>query len=234
MPSGQYAKVVEGERPNELLIRRFAQSGRAMSGESVRLEDVALSDRFCVFESFELASLTRCSYKDPAMAHNVSCKYATTESATLLEGNRTESKDAGRCTFHDEAWRRNCLPCARDRQLSWSKERQTVVNGSAVCGIEVAGPCAGLIIRSYILVDEVRKYVTSRNLEKDSHITLFLLETAGWLSIAIRSSDCLPSVLGALVPLLSGYFFSSQCTIDGFSPRGGLSLDASCCDAWPW
>lgn len=41
-------------------------------------------------------------------------------------------------------------------------------------------------------------------------------------------------VLGAFVPLLAGYFFSSQCAIDGFSPRGGSSLDASCCDAWPW
>lgn len=185
VPSGQYAKVVEGEKPDEVLIRRFAESGRAMSGESVRLEDVALSDRFCVFESFEIASLTRCSYKDSAMGHNVSCKRATTGSASLLEGNRTESKDAGRCTFQDEAWRSNCLPCARDRQLSWSKERQTVINGSAVCDIEVAGSCAGLIIRSYILVDEVRKHVTSRNLEKDSHVALLLLETAGWLSIGI-------------------------------------------------
>lgn len=158
VPSSQYLKIVEGEKPYDPQQRRIAESGRTMSGASIRLEDVSLSSRFCVLESFELASLAGCSYKDP---DGISACGLRTEDAggnvrLGRDGVSTENY-VDSCLSENEAPRAKCLRCARDRQLRWSKQRHIVMNGNVVCGVEVTGPCAGLIIRNHILVDEVCK-----------------------------------------------------------------------------
>ncbi|CDI86255.1 hypothetical protein, conserved [Eimeria praecox] len=155
VPSGQYLKLVEGEKADELQQRRLATSGRTMTGTSIRIEDVALSSRFCVLESFEVNSLVRCSYKDPEVKLNLGLPTKDTRgSVNALKEGGSIKEDMDSWLPTSKTLRDKCLRCAKDRHLRWSKERLTVLNGNVVCGVEVAGACAGLIVRSHILVDE--------------------------------------------------------------------------------
>ena len=137
-----------------------------MSGASIRLEDVVLSGRFCVLESYELTSLVRCTYKDPEveLASGL-CTRDTEGGEDLSKKGSTAKDDLEDWLSKKKALQAKCPRCATDRQLRWSKERQTIVNGNAVCGVEIAGPCAGLIVRSHIVFDEVCKPAAARDVK---------------------------------------------------------------------
>lgn len=164
--SNQYLKRLEGEKLSRPRQRRLAASGRTMSGASIRLEDVVLSGRFCVLESYELTSLVRCTYKDPEveLASGL-CTRDTEGGENLSKKGSTAKDDLEDWLSKKKALQAKCPRCARDRQLRWSKERQTIVNGNAVCGVEIAGPCAGLIVRSHIVFDEVCKPAAARDVK---------------------------------------------------------------------
>lgn len=137
--------------------RRLAASGRAMGCSFLRLEDVALSDRFCVFESFEIKPVTMFSNEDrDACGDGNSSDDRPCASGQLYVADKVPGEQAPERTSRDKVLASRCFRCARDRQLSLSKERPVTLNGNAVCGIEIEGPCAGFIMRSHILVDEVR------------------------------------------------------------------------------
>lgn len=164
IPSGHQKELLDSLKyrsANGFQHKRFAESGRAMRCSYVRLEDVALSDRFCVLESFEIKVLARPPYEGQKLFHNISGhgnspSNATCSGCVLGLKNSMRVERASASTPQKKCIKRSCFRCAINRQLARSEERPVVVRGNAVCGVEVAGPCAGLIMRSHILVEEVR------------------------------------------------------------------------------
>lgn len=136
---------------NNFHHKRFAASGRAMRCSSVRLEDVALSDRFCVLESFEMKTLARTSHDE-----NQRFVHGDSSINTTCTENSIQTEQARASTTQEQqiCIKSLCIRCAINRQLARAEERLAVVKGNAVCGVEIAGPCAGLIMRSHILLDQ--------------------------------------------------------------------------------
>ncbi|OEH76272.1 hypothetical protein cyc_01115 [Cyclospora cayetanensis] len=178
LSSGASPVVREEERPPHLQDLLFASSGRVLRCDSLRLEDVSLSDRFCVLESFELKTLTM-----PLVAGGLApgsfsrgvLPFANAVATDVggvrgdvgrrqrgsfeggLQGDRTCACDAcctTQCKGNEASRLCLCFFCAKDRHLEAARQRRAFVRGNAVCGIELAGLCAGLVLRSHILVDE--------------------------------------------------------------------------------
>ncbi|KAL8451562.1 hypothetical protein Emed_002011 [Eimeria media] len=130
----------------------IAASGRAMGCSFVRVEDVSLSDRFCVFEKFETLP-----FKDSYHGSSCANDAQSSESSCLIG-----QSCAGECTLvlqeelnsSESLLKTRCFRCARDRQLSWTDKQRSSSSSGAVCGVEVEGSCAGFILRNHVLVDE--------------------------------------------------------------------------------
>ncbi|KAL8273876.1 hypothetical protein Esti_002199 [Eimeria stiedai] len=155
LSNSRHAAIVEATKgffSKALQHSWIAASGRAMGCSFVRVEDVSLSDRFCVFESFETTPPKLSSYGSR-------CLYDDRTSPT--SNPFSHQTCAGECTLLQEELKSSesllktrCFRCARDRQLSWSDKQRRSRSSGAVCGVEVAGSCAGFIMRNHILVDE--------------------------------------------------------------------------------
>lgn len=156
LTSSQCAKFADptGLFSMKAMRRRFAASGRAMGCSFLRLEDVSLSDRFCVFENFELKSAMGLpnAIRDTCGVDNIS------NDRTYIRhqryGRHSMVNEHSRAKLRDRHLRPHCFRCARDRHILWTQERPGVATCNAVCGVEVAGLCAGFIMRSHILLDE--------------------------------------------------------------------------------
>ncbi|XP_026192066.1 uncharacterized protein LOC34618183 [Cyclospora cayetanensis] len=157
LSSGASPVVREEERPPHLQDLLFASSGRVLRCDSLRLEDVSLSDRFCVLESFELKTLTMPLVAGGLAPGSFSRGVLPFANAGGLQGDRTCACDAcctTQCKGNEASRLCLCFFCAKDRHLEAARQRRAFVRGNAVCGIELAGLCAGLVLRSHILVDE--------------------------------------------------------------------------------
>ncbi|KAL8441438.1 hypothetical protein Emag_007158 [Eimeria magna] len=153
LSNSRHAAFVDGTKGffSKALQRSWiAASGRAMGCSFVRVEDVSLSDRFCVLENFETTP-PRFPF------HGSSCLNDSKSSESSCLSGAT---CAGECTllreelrFSESLLKTRCFRCARDQQLSWTDKQRSRSSG-AVCGVEVEGSCAGFILRNHVLVDE--------------------------------------------------------------------------------
>ncbi|KAL8425700.1 hypothetical protein Efla_003078 [Eimeria flavescens] len=153
LADSKHAGFIDGKRRlvlDTLQHSRIAASGRAMGCSFIRLEDVSLSERFCVFESFEMTpakefldcvEVTTTSGSSPPVDSEQACHEGSRQQQEALEPLKGLKVS-------------QCFQCARERQLSWVHGQRGAVSSGAVCGIEIPGTFAGFVMRNHILVDE--------------------------------------------------------------------------------